>query len=156
MIKKIVSGGQTGVDRAALDVAIQFHIPHGGWCPKNRKAEDGIIPSSYCLQETESEDYKQRTELNICDADGTLILVTELPAAVTDGTIFMINLVQQRHKPYLIIDLSDEHHTHKVVEWLKRNDIEILNIGGPRESQRPGIYQLSFYFLAKVFKLLQY
>mgnify|MGYP003793290687 CR=1 FL=1 len=74
MIKKIVSGGQTGVDRAALDVAMQLGIPVGGWCPRGRRAEDGRIPDSYPLREASSVNYAKRTELNVRDSDGTLIL----------------------------------------------------------------------------------
>ena len=97
-IKKIISGGQTGVDRAALDVAIALKIPHGGWCPKNRKAEDGAIPLHYHLQETPSTDYAERTRRNVHDADGTLIMIQNPP---TGGTLLTINTAKELNKDYL-------------------------------------------------------
>lgn len=90
MLKKIISGGQTGVDRAALDAAILLKIPHGGWCPKGRLSEVGKIPDKYLLKETESSDYSERTKLNIHDSDGTLIFVPSTPIKVTDGTLLTI------------------------------------------------------------------
>lgn len=107
---KIISGGQTGVDRAALDVAIEMKIPYGGWCPKGRLAELGTtIPTKYILQETTSAKFEERTKLNIRDSDGTLILVPETPIKVTDGTILTIEEVKFVHKPFLIIDLSKRY-----------------------------------------------
>ncbi|PSQ85488.1 MAG: molybdenum cofactor carrier, partial [Bacteroidetes bacterium QH_2_63_10] len=78
-MRKIISGGQTGVDRAALDAALAFNVPVGGWCPKGRRAEDGQIPDRYPLEETPSEAYEQRTAWNVRDSDGTLI--------ITDGSL---------------------------------------------------------------------
>lgn len=155
MIEKIISGGQTGVDRAALDIAIKSNIAHGGWCPKGRKAEDGVIPKQYQLQETDSDDYSERTKLNIRDTDGTLVLVTEVPITVTDGTALTIEEVNQKHKPYLVINLNEQDNLELVIQWLKKNNIHILNVGGPRESQRPGVYQLSFKFLEKLLFRIQ-
>lgn len=86
-IDKIISGGQTGVDRAGLDVAIALGIPHGGWCPKGRKAEDGTIPAIYQIQETPKTNYKQRTGWNVRDSDGTLILTLGEPTGGTAATI---------------------------------------------------------------------
>src|SRR6186713_1323560 len=103
---KTVSGGQTGVDRAALDVAISLNILHGGWCPKGRKAElNTLIPIEYNLKETESSEFEVRTKLNIHDSDGTLILVADTPIKVTDGTILTIQEAQRINKPYMILDL---------------------------------------------------
>src|SRR5690242_15332061 len=105
MIKKIVSGGQTGPDRAALDVAIKLGIPHGGWCPRGRKAEDGDIPDRYQLrcptgdsEDKETNIYNERTKLNIRDSDGTLILVPAipLPNTITDGTNLTIQEVKDK------------------------------------------------------------
>lgn len=141
MIKKIVSGGQTGVDRAALDIAIKLGVDHGGWCPKGRKAEDGALAVCYKLIETESDDYSERTKLNIKDSDGTLILVPSTPIKVTDGTILTINEVKDMKKPYLIIDLSDSDEALlSINKWIGENKVETLNVAGPRESQSPGIY----------------
>lgn len=150
-LKKIIAGGQTGVDRAALDVALAINIAHGGWCPKGRCAEDGVIPARYHLWETSSNDYSERTRLNIETADGTLILVPSLPLSVTDGTQLTIQLVQQKNKPHLIVDLSSSYNVAEVLTWLSDNDIEILNIAGPRESQSVGIYHLSRCMLGKLF-----
>ncbi|HSR12366.1 MAG TPA: putative molybdenum carrier protein, partial [Thermodesulfobacteriota bacterium] len=98
MVKKIISGGQTGVDRAALDVALELGIPAGGWCPKGRRAEDGRIPDYYPLQEASSPEYPVRTQLNVEDSDGTLILYRNSPAG---GTALTIRLAKRLKKPHL-------------------------------------------------------
>ena len=145
MITKIISGGQTGVDRAALDAAISLNLPIGGWCPKGRIDENGLIPEIYSqLQEitetvsTEKENYDARTRLNIRDSDGTLILLPEIPVPQLgrDGTILTIEEVSLQKKPYLLIDLnvSLENNTKDCVTWIKTSGIHILNIAGPRES----------------------
>jgi hypothetical protein len=144
---KIISGGQTGVDRAALDVAIKFGIPYGGWCPSGRLAEDGTIPAQYLLQETKSSDYEERTLLNIRDAEGTLIIIPGDITQITDGTILTITAVKEQNKPFLILDLSQEIDLSKVMDWIIENKIKILNIAGPRESQCEGIYNRSFLIL---------
>jgi len=155
MIKKIISGGQTGVDRAALDAAFKLNIPHGGWCPKGRLAElDETIPLKYDLIETESSEYSERTKLNIQDSDGTLIFVPSLPLKVTDGTILTIQEVEEKNKPHLIIDLSKELNILLVIEWVKKNRIETLNVAGPRESKSPGIYKNCLQLLNQIFSLL--
>jgi hypothetical protein len=150
MIEKIISGGQTGVDRAALDVAIELKIPHGGWCPKERLSESGTIPFHYSLQETETSDYSERTKLNIRDSDGTLIIVPKLPVDVTDGTILTIQEVQDKRKPYYLFDLSGKEDLSSISVWLKKNNIRILNVAGPRESQSPGIYNRCYELLKKI------
>src|SRR5688572_20972112 len=137
-IKKIVSGGQTGVDRVALDIAITLNIPHGGWCPKGRKAEDGVIPERYQLKETNSTDYSERTTWNVRDSDGTLIILKEEPIG---GTLLTIEVAQQLKKPYLIFNLAKQQTIDDIVTWIKENNIQILNIAGPRDSQSAGIYQ---------------
>src|SRR5437660_8982603 len=100
MFTKLISGGQTGVDRAALDVAIELGLPCGGWCPKGRRAEDGRIPGRYPLKETPSWVYPQRTEWNIRDSDGTLVLTL---SRATGGTALTIHLAKSMRKPVLII-----------------------------------------------------
>lgn len=150
-IKKIISGGQTGVDRAALDFAIRLGIPHGGWCPKGRLAEDGVISSRYQLCETESTDYSERTKLNLIESDATLVLVNALPLTVTDGTILTINELQRLNKPHLVLSLAEfDDSCECAVSWFLANKIELLNIAGPRESQAPGIYAKSSAFLDRL------
>jgi hypothetical protein len=147
IFSKIISGGQTGVDRAALDVALELGIPCGGWCPQGRKAEDGPISLKYPLQETTSPNYPHRTEKNLREADGTLIL-TKGP--VSGGTALTLQLVVEYKKPHLIIDLYDKIDPLAVREWGEKNQIEILNVAGPRESKVPGIYDRTVDFLKKV------
>ncbi len=153
MIEKILSGGQTGVDRAALDMAINLGIDHFGWCPKGRTAEDGVISLRYSLKETESEGYEERTLKNIRDSDATLILIglgTSVNT-ISDGTKLTVEELNKRSKPYLIIEVSDNHkneiNVNQVIDWLKSNDMKVLNIAGPRESTVPGIYDKSANFL---------
>lgn len=136
-IKKIISGGQTGVDRAGLDAAIEHNIPHGGWCPHGRRAEDGMIDERYRLKETDSHDYSTRTEYNIRDSDGTLILNI---GRLEGGTAYTHKVARSLLKPSLIVDISIPVTIEKVIKWLEENNIETLNIAGPRESKHPGIY----------------
>ncbi len=143
-IKRIVSGGQTGVDRAALDTALGLGMPCGGWCPKGRIAEDGIIPDHYPLTETPSSGYEERTEWNVRDSDGTLLL-TDLPA--TGGTLYTIDAARSHGRPHMVVDLDDAERdpsamagwAERVRTWLQTESIGILNIAGPRESKRPGV-----------------
>ena len=146
-IKKLISGGQTGVDRAALNAAMELGIPCGGWCPKGRRAEDGVIPSQYPLEETSSPDYPQRTEFNIQDSDGTLILTWGPPLS---GTLLTFKLARKHHKPYQLIDLSEGGNVWKVREWIKNGAIQILNVAGPRESEAPGIHDRALNFLREI------
>ena len=147
-VEKIISGGQTGVDRAALDVAVEFGIPCGGWCPRGRRAEDGIIPPKYPLEETSSPDYPQRTEMNIQDSDGTLILNCGHPVG---GTLLTLRLARKHRKPYLLIDLGEGGESLKVQEWLKNSGVQTLNVAGPRESEAPGIHARALNFLQTIF-----
>lgn len=146
-INKIISGGQTGVDRAALDIAIALNIPHGGWCPQGRKAEDGIIPLHYQLQETASPDYVERTSLNVRDADGSLILLKSQPEG---GTLLTIEIALQLIKPCLMLDLTKPIKTTDFANWISNNQIRTLNIAGPRESQVADIYQLAYAALQQL------
>lgn len=149
---KIVSGGQTGVDRAALDIAIKLNIPHGGWCPRNRLSEDGVIPAKYQLAETKSSEYSERTKLNIQDSDGTLIIVPKIDIKITDGTILTIQEAQYTGKPHLIVNISEQIDTLSIIRWTNENNINILNIAGPRESQCPGIYVKSCKVIEHIIK----
>ncbi len=166
MIEKIVSGGQTGVDRAALDVAINLGICHGGWCPKGRIDETGIIPIKYdTLIEVsgdfsdEKENYDARTKLNIIDSDGTLIIVPSLPVPyhIKDGTVLTIAEVKERKKPFIIIGLNEliDDNISKCIEWIHENDIKELNFAGPRESVCSGVYDSAFLFLMNLMPALE-
>ncbi|MGH8507282.1 MAG: putative molybdenum carrier protein [Gammaproteobacteria bacterium] len=147
-IMRILSGGQTGVDRAALDTALQLGIPCGGWCPRGRRAEDGPIPAHYPLRELDSECYGDRTERNVLDADGTLILVR---GVMDGGTALTARWADRNSKPRIIIDLQHPPRTEIIYEWMVDNRIEVLNVAGPRESKQHGIYTQAKGFLLAVF-----
>ncbi len=144
---RIVSGGQTGVDRAALDVAIELGIAHGGWCPRGRLAEDGPIPACYQLTETESPEYPVRTEQNVLDSDATLVVCRGLP---TGGTELTLRLATRHGRPVLVVDLAAGPNVGKVRRWLARHARGTLNVAGPRESQSPGIAAQAAEFLRRV------
>ena len=137
MLKKIISGGQSGVDRAALDVALELGIPCGGWCPKGRKAEDGAIPALYPLQELPSGSYRQRTKWNVRESDGTLII---FQGQLTGGSAFTADLARKQAKPCYAVNLSAPTEPREVTEWIRQNNIGVLNIAGPREGRAPGIH----------------
>ena len=136
IVRRIVSGGQTGVDRGALDAAIELGIEHGGWCPRGRLAEDGVIPRRYQLAENDAKEYWVRTEQNVIDSDGTLILYRE---RLTGGTKFTFRMTQKHSKPHLLVDLSDTPDLEAIRAWIAQHGIEALNCAGPRESSWPGI-----------------
>jgi hypothetical protein len=144
MIEKIVSGGQTGVDRAALDTALELGTACGGWCPQGRKAEDGPIPARYPLTETPSDDYPQRTEWNVRDSDGTLVITRGQP---TYGTALTVEIAARMKKPYLILDLEQQPVLEKARAWTRTQGIRVLNVAGPREEKTPGIYTDAFHLL---------
>ncbi|MGH8613381.1 MAG: putative molybdenum carrier protein [Gammaproteobacteria bacterium] len=148
MIERVLSGGQTGVDRAALDAARTVKIEIGGWCPRERRAEDGAISQQYPLRETPSAGYAERTEWNVRDADGTLILNRE---ALEGGTALTVRVASRWGKPCLIIDLGNPPSTKVVMDWFAEEGIRVLNVAGPRETQRPGIYTQASEFLHAVF-----
>ena len=147
---KIISGGQTGVDRAALDVAIELGLPHGGWCPQGRKAEDGEISQKYKLTETASPDYAVRTEGNIRDPDATIIITIKNRESIQDGTRLTVEKVQELKKPYLIIYLDDILDAESLSEWIYRNKFNTINFAGPRESSVQGVYQQSYHIIKKI------
>jgi Circularly permutated YpsA SLOG family len=148
---KIISGGQTGVDRAALDAALALGNPYGGWCPHGGWAEDfpdppGVLIRYPLLQETPSADPAQRTEWNIRDADATLILVAAGGLGVSPGTALGRDLAEKYGKPLLVIDLDGPHAVVLARDWLRgllaaREREFTLGIGGPRESEAEGIYE---------------
>jgi hypothetical protein len=136
---KIISGGQSGVDRAALDFAIQHGFEHGGWCPRGRLAEDGIIPPVYQLRETDSAEYDERTEKNVLDADATLIVARG--RELSGGTAFTKACAEQHGRPLLVICEQNGvlQGAVAVSKYLKQNGIHTLNVAGSRESQAPGL-----------------
>lgn len=144
MIERVVSGGQTGVDRAALDVAMALGIPCGGWCPKGRKAEDGVLDARYPLRETPSDGYVERTTWNVRDSDGTLILTR---SALSGGTAQTVEDARRLGKPHLVVDLSRPLPIEAVRGWIRTNRIRVLNVAGPRESKDPGIHRAALEFL---------
>ncbi len=153
MIKRIVSGGQTGVDRAALDVAIKLEIAHGGWIPRGRLTESGVLPQKYRLKETSSSRYSVRTEKNVVDADGTLILSHGL---LTGGSEYTRKMAVRHGRPWLHMDLDRTaafDAATAISNWILENKIEILNVAGPRASEDPAIYQDTLNILESVYYL---
>jgi hypothetical protein len=147
----IVSGGQTGADRAALDFAIAHGIPHGGWCPLGRRAEDGVLDARYQLRETESRNYRQRTRRNVADSDATLILNL---GELVDGSLATRQFAEQANKPVCVVPLDADDlaaEVRRVRKWLAAHRIVVLNVAGPRESKRPGIYSRALAFLESSF-----
>lgn len=147
LLKRIVSGGQTGVDRAALDVAIELGIEHGGWCPRGRIAEDGQIPPIYQLRETEAAEYSVRTERNVIDSDGTLILYQ---TRLQGGTQLTNRLAKSHGKPLLCVRLDHTVNIGAIQKWLRDAQIQSLNVAGPRESSRPGIHASASAVLRRI------
>jgi hypothetical protein len=148
--EQVVSGGQTGADRAALDVAIAMGMDHGGWCPQSRKAEDGVIPDRYKLKETPKRYAAQRTEWNVRDSDGTLIL----NIGVLDGGSLNTAVFAKKHeKPCLVVQLDLSPNLKDGYSWLLEHGIKTLNVAGPRESKRPGIYQCSYDYLQRLLQM---
>jgi Circularly permutated YpsA SLOG family len=146
-IERIVSGGQTGVDRAALDIAIELDIPHGGWCPRGRRAEDGVIPVHYQVQEHPSEHYADRTRQNVIDSDGTLILYGN---RLEGGTLMTARYAEEQGKAVFRVRLSGRVSYIACIEWLEAKKIRVLNIAGPRASKDRQIYEKSLRFLRQL------
>ncbi len=142
MIKKIISGGQTGADRAALDTAIKFNINYGGWIPEGRKTEDGTLPDKYHMDEMPTDSYPRRTEQNIIDSHGTVIISR---TALTGGSLLTKRLATRLKKPCCHVDLSvlDEFGAAIVINsFINDYQLEIINIAGPRAGKDPVIYDL--------------
>ncbi len=134
---EVVSGGQTGVDRAALDAALDLGLTVGGWCPLGRRAEDGPIPSRYPLRETPTSDYAERTEWNVRDSDATLILYR---GALTGGSARTAEHAARLGRPLLALNLDAAPDPVAAADWVRRHGVRVLNCAGPRESGAPGIY----------------
>ncbi len=153
MLKKIISGGQTGADQAALDVAIKLGIPHGGWIPKGRKTETDVLDAKYKLTEMDTADYNKRTAQNVIDSDGTLIISH---GRLTGGSDYTREMTLLHHRPWLHIDLNKTNAfqaAEKIKSWLAENEIEVLNVAGPRASKDPAIYQATVDIIETVLYL---
>ena len=141
MLRKIISGGQTGVDRAALDVAMRLGVPHGGWIPKGRLTEEGPLPVHYQLEEMPTDEYVARTEKNVLESDGTLLISRGSP---TGGTDYTRQMALKHGKQLLHIDLTLGQRASDaaslIASWIEMNRIETLNIAGPRASNDPSVY----------------
>ena len=153
MLKKIISGGQTGVDQAALDVAINFGIPHGGWIPKGRKTDAGTLPDKYKLKEMSSSSYSERTEQNVIDSDATLIISH---GQLSGGSLLALEFAEQHRKEWLHIDLEINRGfsaAQLIQSWIIFNDIKVLNVAGPCASEDPYIYEDTVRLLKAVNQL---
>jgi Circularly permutated YpsA SLOG family len=153
MLPKLISGGQTGADRAALDAALKFDIPYGGWLPKGRLAEDGPLDAKYKLQEMPTDSYSARTEQNVIDSDGTVIFSHGKPAGGTDYTREM---ALKHGKQLLGIDLNQTTSLDAaslIVSWIQLRRIKILNVAGPRASEDADIYNDVYRILEMVIQM---
>ena len=144
---RIISGGQTGVDRGALRAAIALGFPHGGWCPSGRRADDGRIPDEFQLQECNSTDYHVRTERNVQDADATLILCLGKPSG---GTLLTRELAAQHDRLCLVIDPTNDQAEGTTRQWLAAGAVQVLNVAGPRESSWPGAAKAAEEFVRRL------
>jgi hypothetical protein len=139
---KIVSGGQTGADRGGLDAAVELGIIHGGWCPRGRRAEDGVVPAMYRLMETETAAYAERTERNVVEAHATVVFTFGEPEG---GSALTLDLARRHRKPHLHLDLArltPEQASDLLRAWVEKEGVGILNVAGSRESNAPGIQAL--------------
>jgi len=138
-VQKLISGGQTGADRAALDFALARGIPHGGWCPQGRRAEDGVLREDYELSETPDADYAQRTEWNVRDSDGTVIF--SIATNLTGGSKLTRELAAKHRKPCLHLsrEQDEDRAGERLEEFVLRHKIRALNVAGPSASSEPAV-----------------
>ena len=150
MIKKIISGAQTGVDRAGLDAAMELGIATGGWCPAGRRASDGVMPERYnTLKETKARSYSVRTGWNVRDSDATLIINA---GELEGGTELTVKYAEGQGKPHLGVQLEDDQAVERVREWLLDVHPAVLNVAGPREEKRPGVQEQATELLVSVLR----
>lgn len=144
-LRKIVSGGQTGADRAGLDAAMKAGLPVGGYCPKGRLAEDGTIPEHYPLVEMAKGGYPARTERNVVESDGTVVFNI---GKLTGGTRLTVECARKHNKPHIVIQLDVAKPDVTILaEWIDKNNVQVLNVAGPRESKTPGVHRLTCKYL---------
>jgi len=149
-LMKIVSGGQTGVDRGALDAALAANFACGGWCPKDRNAEDGPIPQRYPMTLLAGGAYRQRTVKNVLDSDGTAILLNQ---SLSGGTLYTHDVCRRERKPYIVLDatqISESAAAAVIVRFIKEHDIQVLNVAGPRLSRWAEGYGFALGVVGKV------
>jgi len=150
---KIISGGQTGVDRAALDVALKRGIECGGWCPTGRLDEFGRIPDQYPLQELEVGGFTERTLKNVKDSDGTVVIY---PGKLSGGTEQTVRFSVEQQRPHQLIDASKvsvEEAAKLISDFVRKSKISVLNIAGPRQSEWPEGYDYATRALEAFLKL---
>ena len=141
---KIISGGQTGVDRAALDVALKHGIACGGWCPAGRLDEFGRIPDRYPLSELDHGGFTERTLQNVKDSDGTVIIY---PGKLGGGTEQTVQFCVKRQRPHQLIEaskISAEDAAKLIINFVRQNRIAVLNVAGPRQSEWPEGHDYAF------------
>lgn len=149
---KIISGGQTGVDQGALEFALDYGFECGGFCPKGRKSEKGTIPFKYPVVEIESENEIDRTQKNVLYADATIIVKDDIE--LKEGTLETIKFCKQYVKPYQIFDVINEPINYEMfAEWLKENNVKVMNVAGNRSSDSPGIKGRTYALLEKLFNV---
>jgi Circularly permutated YpsA SLOG family/Domain of unknown function (DUF6794) len=139
-LTRIISGGQTGADQGALDAAIKMGLPHGGWIPKGQLTEDGPLPPHYNLKEMPTKSYPKRTEQNIIDSDGTVIISH---GPLTGGSLLTQELARKHKKPTLHLDLDKTPiflASSEILHWVKENEVAVLNVAGASASKDPGIH----------------
>ena len=143
----IVSGAQTGADRAGLDWAISRGLSHGGWCPKGRRAENGAIPPQYILQETPLSRYQQRTEWNVRDSDATVVFT--LSDELEGGSKLTVEFCKKLGRPWM--HFRPGVHEKYLAQFVERHGVKRLNVAGKRESSAPGVHRFTFDSLERAF-----
>ena len=152
MLKKIISGCQTGADIAAIDAAIDNGFPYGGWVPKGRRTEAGPLPLTYAVCEMPTRGYPKRTEQNILDADGTVICSH---GRLSGGSALTRRISKRQNKPWLHLDLADltaDLAANKLAEWIDRHGIEVLNVAGQSASKNVRIYAATFAVITSLLR----
>jgi hypothetical protein len=151
-LQRVVSGGQTGVDRGALDAALDCGFPCGGWCPAGRKAEDGVIPAHYPVAELAEGDYRHRTIQNVLDSDGTLVIYFEYLRGGTEQTV--LHCIR-RQRPYKLVDaaeVSAQQGVRLAAAFVATIRAGILNIAGPRHSQEPRAHAYAYALVSTLLR----